>query len=76
MFSNLEDKEHIFEGEKHFYNNVGLYIHHWKACFNPEKEEFTTSPVWVRLYSLPIDFCIPDILEGIGKALGKFIKVS
>ncbi len=76
IFSHLEDKGRIFEGRSYFLNNVGLYIRHWEACFNPHKEKFIEAPIWVILYSLRVDFWIPKILKGIGKALGFFFKVS
>lgn len=37
---------------------------------------FLIARVWVQLYSLPIDFWIPEILEGIGQALGQSAKIS
>jgi len=44
--------------------------------FTPEKETFTCIPVWVRFYSLPLDYWLPTTLKLIGYSLGKFIKIS
>jgi len=33
-------------------------------------------PVWVKLYNLPLHFWHIKVLEGIGNALGKFLKVD
>ena len=30
IFSNLEDKERIFEGGPYFYNNAGLFLRQWE----------------------------------------------
>lgn len=74
IFANLEDKDKIVEGGLYFYNSADHYIIHWEACFGPHKEDFLTTPVWVRHYSLPIDFLILEILEGISHCFGRFVK--
>jgi hypothetical protein len=76
IFYNLEDKDRIFEGGPYFYNSVGLYLCFWTDCFCPEKENFAYAPVWIRLYSLPQEFWLEEILLGIGNTLGKYVKSS
>jgi len=56
VFTNLEDKDRIFDGGPYFMASAGLYMRPWKANFAPEKESFTQVPVWIRLFSLPIDY--------------------
>jgi hypothetical protein len=72
---NLEDKDIIFDNGPYFYNSVGLFLRFWMDCFSPEKEDFTMAPVWIRLYSLPQEFWLEEILMGIGNmvtnSLGK-----
>jgi hypothetical protein len=75
IFSNLQDKERIFEGGPYFYSNAGLFLRQWEECYNPEQEQFLAAPVWVRLFGLPMDFWDPEILEGIGNSLGSFVKI-
>jgi len=48
----------------------------WKPNFAPEKESFTQVPVWIRLFSLPIDYWGLNALKQIGDKLGKFVKAS
>jgi len=48
----------------------------WKANFAPEKETFTSVPVWIHLFSLPIDYWGLASLKLIGDKLGTFIKAS
>ena len=76
VFYNLEDKNRIFEVGPYFYNSVGLYLTFWKERFNPNKEDLSIAPVWLRLYSLPCEFWRPEILIDIGNALGVFVKVA
>jgi hypothetical protein len=76
IFYNLEDKDRIFEGGPYFYNSAGLYLCFWTDRFCPEKENFAYAPVWIRLYSLPQEFWLEEILLGIGNTLGKYVKSS
>ena len=39
-----------------------------------ERETFTSVPVWVRLYSLPLDYWQTELLTAIGNKLGRFVK--
>lgn len=41
-----------------------------------ECETFTSVPVWIRLYSLPLDYWKPKSLKTIGNKLGHFLKIS
>jgi len=56
VFSNLEDKDRIFDGGPYFFTLEGLYIRPWKPNFVLERETFKQVPVWIRLFSLPIDY--------------------
>jgi len=56
VFTNLEDKDRVFDGGPYFFASAGLYMRPWKTNFVPEKETFTQVPVWIRLFSLPIDY--------------------
>lgn len=75
IFSNLQDKERVFENGPYFYYNVGLFMHFWEECYNPDKETFLAALVWFRLFGLPTNFWDPKILEGIGNSIGSFIKI-
>lgn len=37
---------------------------------------FTLVSVWIRLYSLPLDYWLPESLKDIGNKLGHYIKIS
>jgi len=43
FFSNLEDKDRIFDGGPYFFASTGLYMRPWKPDFVPEKETFKHS---------------------------------
>jgi len=53
IFSNLEDKNRIFEEGPYFLNNAGLFVKYWEERYNPEKEKMLDAPVWVRLFGVP-----------------------
>jgi hypothetical protein len=48
----------------------------WTEKFNPEKEDFAHAPVWIRLYSLPQEFWLEEVLAGIGNTIGIYVKSS
>ena len=72
MFTNLEDKDRVFEGGPYFYAVAGLYMRPWVMNFVPEQEKFTSVPVWIRLYSLPLDYWLSESLKAIGNKLCHF----
>jgi hypothetical protein len=74
VFTSLEDKDRVFEGGPYFYAAAGLYMRPWMMNFVPERETFTSVPVWIRLYSLPLDYWLPESLKTIGNKLGAFSK--
>jgi hypothetical protein len=76
VFMNLEDKDRVFEGGPYFHASAGLYMQPWKENFSPEKETFKKVPVWLRFYSLPLDYWFPSTFEAIGNKLGKYVKTS
>jgi len=69
LFTNLKDKDRVFEGGPCFYG-AGLYMQPWVMNFVPEQEIFTSMPVWIRLYSLPLDYWLPKSLKSICIKLG------
>lgn len=76
VFTSLEDKDRVFEGGPYFLAAAGLYMRPWKPNFVPERESFTQVPVWIRLFSLPIDYWGLTALKKIGDKLGTFVKAS
>jgi hypothetical protein len=76
VFMNLEHRDKIFEGGAYFHASTGLYMRPWKENFSPEKETFKNVLVWLRLYSLSLDYWLPSTFEAIGNKLGKYVKTS
>ena len=76
IFFNQEDRDRILEGGTYFFFSAGIYLHPWKEQFNPETEDMTVAPVWIRLFSLPGEYWDMDTLKDIGNTLGEFIKVA
>lgn len=48
----------------------------WSPVFDPLKDEIVTTPVWIRLSHIPVNFYHKTILMGIAKGLGRPIKVD
>jgi hypothetical protein len=76
IFHNLEDRNRIFDGGPYFFNSAGLFLRFWTEKFSPKKEDFTHAPVWIRLYSLPHEFWLEEVLAGIGNTIGIYVKSS
>eukprot|EP00253_Pinus_taeda_P020587 PITA_20587 len=76
IFLCLEDKYKIMDEGPYFFNSAGLYLRDWVARFNPDKEDLTWAPVWIRMYSLPEEYCEESLLKDIGNGLGEYIKAA
>ena len=72
----LEDRNRVLDGGPYFFNAVGLYLRGWIEHFNSNKEDLSWAPVWLHLYSLPLEYSDEDSLQDIGNGLGEFIKVE
>lgn len=53
-----------------------LMVQAWSPDFDPLRDEIVTTPVWVRLSYLPVNFYHKTILMGIARGLGKPVKVE
>lgn len=51
-------------------------LREWTPGFDPFKLNLSTAPVWVRIYKLPYEFWHPDVITGIGKAIGNPLKID
>lgn len=76
MFNYLEYRNRVLDRGPYFFNSAGLYLKGWVERFNPDKEDLSCAPVWIRLYSLPWEYWEEDSLKEIGNALGEFINVA
>jgi hypothetical protein len=76
VFVNLEDRDRVFEGGPYFHASTGLYMQPWMENFSPKKYTFKKVPVWMRFYSLPLDYWLPSTFEEIGNKMGKYIKTA
>jgi hypothetical protein len=74
VFMNLKDKDKVFEGGLYFHASTKLYMQPWKENFSPEKETFKNVHVWLRLYSLSLDYWLRSTFEAIGNKLRKYVK--
>ncbi|CAL9223761.1 unnamed protein product, partial [Arabidopsis halleri] len=53
-----------------------LLVQAWSPDFDPLRDEIATTPVWVRISNIPVNFYHRSILMGIAKSLGNPIKVD
>lgn len=76
IFYYIEDKLRVLGTGPHFFNAAGLYMRDWIPRFNPDKEDLTWAPVWIRMYGLPDEYWDEDILRNIGNGLGEYIRTA
>lgn len=53
-----------------------LMVRAWSPEFDPLRDDIATTPVWVRLKNIPVNFYHRSILMGIAKGLGKPVRVD
>lgn len=53
-----------------------LLVKRWSPRFNPMSDEIVTTPVWVRLMNIPVNFYHRAILFGIAEGLGIPVKAD
>ena len=56
IFFNEEDRTRIFESGPYFFNSASLFLRPCKEIFNPDKEHLTIASVWIKMYSLPMEY--------------------
>ncbi|XP_070005255.1 uncharacterized protein [Nicotiana sylvestris] len=75
-FKNKDNMEKAIQQGPWFINGNFLSITEWKPNFVASKERLTTTAVWVRLPQLPTEFNDGKILEKIGNAIGRLLKID
>lgn len=48
---------------------------YWEECYDLDKKKMLAALLQVRLSGLPLEFWDPEILEGIGNMIGRFVKI-
>ncbi|XP_070014183.1 uncharacterized protein [Nicotiana sylvestris] len=53
-----------------------LSVRKWEPKFVPQEATLTSTAIWIRLPQLPTEFYDQDILEKVGRKLGKLLKID
>ncbi|XP_013607689.1 PREDICTED: uncharacterized protein LOC106314355 [Brassica oleracea var. oleracea] len=53
-----------------------LMVRAWSPEFDPLRDDIVTTPVWIRLTNIPVNFYHQSTLMGIAKGLGKPVRVD
>ncbi|XP_075111371.1 uncharacterized protein LOC142181759 [Nicotiana tabacum] len=75
-FKRKENMDKAIHQGPWFINRHFLSITRWEPNFVATKEKVTRSAVWVRLPQLPTEFYDRKILEKIGNAIGRLLKID
>ena len=75
-FSMREDMEAVLKSGPWFIGGHFLSIQPWEPFFKPACASFTSIAVWVRLNQLPMELYEPEVLQQIGGAIGKVLRID
>ncbi|XP_057452053.1 uncharacterized protein LOC130743847 [Lotus japonicus] len=75
-FSNRIDYAHAFSGGPWVIMGHYLVVQQWRPMFIPSKGELTRVAVWLRIPGFPVECYDQEVLQEIGKNVGRFVKVD
>ncbi|GKE52637.1 zinc knuckle CX2CX4HX4C containing protein [Tanacetum coccineum] len=70
-FRDEEGMDHVLESGPWMVNNKPLFIQRWNTNVIMDKKEPKTLPLWVKLYSVPIEAWTVNGISSIASSLGK-----
>ncbi|GLJ48540.1 hypothetical protein SUGI_1024060 [Cryptomeria japonica] len=76
LFENQTDRDRILNQENWFANKHAVYLQPWEPNFNPIPLLVYSSPIWINLYNLPIEYWGESYLEKIGRMLGTVLEID
>ncbi|GLJ53489.1 hypothetical protein SUGI_1141170 [Cryptomeria japonica] len=76
VFAQESERCQILNQENWFVNGNPIYLQPSSPKFNPIPLAVYDSPVWIRLYNLPIEYWDDVVLEKIGRSLGTLLEVD
>ncbi|XP_019266876.1 PREDICTED: uncharacterized protein LOC109244270 [Nicotiana attenuata] len=53
-----------------------LFVRKWEPKFVPQEATLTSTAIWIRLPQLPTEFYDKDILEKVGRKVGKLLNID
>ncbi|GLJ44228.1 hypothetical protein SUGI_0923740 [Cryptomeria japonica] len=76
VFKDGMDKDYTLDLKNWFLDTYPLYIQPWAPNFDPTSLAEYETPVWIRLFSLPIEYWSDQSLEKIGQTLGILLEID
>ncbi|GLJ23816.1 hypothetical protein SUGI_0451970 [Cryptomeria japonica] len=76
IFTEKGTRDQILSSKNWFFEKLPLYIQPWAPNFNPTKLAVYETPVWIRLFNLPIKYWGDQCLEKIGRTLGTLLEID
>ncbi|XP_057803223.1 uncharacterized protein LOC131018522 [Salvia miltiorrhiza] len=75
-FMTMEDKLRVKNNSIQELPTGHIRLREWVRYFDPYKESSSLAQIWVRIYYLPWEFWKPEVISGIGRALGTPIRID
>ncbi|GLJ11098.1 hypothetical protein SUGI_0142910 [Cryptomeria japonica] len=76
IFADKEERDKALNAKNWYFEKFPLYIQPWTPNFNPLNLAIYESPVWIRLFNLPIEYWGDPCLEKIGRSLGTLLELD
>lgn len=75
-FDMVKEREYVLHEGPWFWGNAGLFMIPWFQGFDAITMVVSKMPVWVRIHNLQLHFWLSKVFEGMGNAIGKFLKLN
>ncbi|XP_021839163.1 uncharacterized protein [Spinacia oleracea] len=75
-FGNGDDVRVVMEKGSWSIMGFPLFLKLWEPGFKPSEAEIDTATIWITLPKLPLELYDTKILQAVGSALGRLIKID
>lgn len=75
VFTKASDRDGIMKGRPWFFDNQLLILHPWTEEVQWDAMSFTTSPIWVQVWHLPLHWLSIETGKKVGNLLGNTLDV-
>lgn len=76
QFNNPRDANRVLEGRPWQFNRDLLIIQPIESNVQPSTMKFNRSPIWIRIYDLPLLGRTKDVMKQVGMTLGGFLEID
>lgn len=76
VFGKEDEIFRVLAGKPWFFNNSFLILSRWSPEMKLQQLVFQHSPIWVKIWGLPLQFYSDEVGTKIGNSMGEFLDIS